>query len=121
MFTHAGKRDRYVTIQQRSTTDAVDIAGAPTETWTTLTNAWAQKVEVEGRHPRERFESNQLTAPRDTVWRLGYRSDIDPELVNVEKLRRVVYQSRVYDIVQARMMGRREGVELLTLSGGTLA
>lgn len=117
-----GKADRWITIQQRTTTDQADDSGTPNEvgTWTTLTGSYAEKVEVSNRFQRERFAEAQMSAPYDTTWRIGYRSDMDPELVNVPKLRRIVYQSRIHDIVQARMMGRRQGVELETLAGGTI-
>lgn len=118
MFPDAGKRDRKVTIQQRSTTDAVDSSGAPTETWTTLYEGYFEKAVIGG---RERFTSSQLTAPYDTRWRGHYRKDMDRDLVDVPKLRRLLYKSRVYDIVDAQVIGRNEGIELLTLSGGTVA
>lgn len=116
MFPHAGKRSVYVTIQQRSATDAVDSAGAPTETWTTLYQGWFEKVVIGG---RERFSSNQMTAPYDTRWKGNYRADMDRDLVDVPKLRRLVYKSRIYDIVDAQVIERNQGIDLLTLAGGT--
>lgn len=116
MFPDAGKRDRFLTVQQRPTTDAVDAAGAPSETWTTLYQGYFERMPIGG---RERFDANQLTAPYDTRWRGHYRADMDRDLVDVPKLRRLVYKSRVYDIVDAQTIGRNEGIELLTLAGGT--
>lgn len=116
MYPQCGKRDRRVTIQQRPAADAVDAAGAPLETWTTLVEMAAEKMVIGG---RERFLADQKSAPYDTRWRLNYRADLDRDLVDVPKLRRLVYKSRVYDIVDAQVIGRNEGIELLTLSGGT--
>jgi len=113
----AGKRDRYVTVQQRPTTDAVDGSGAPTETWTTLYGGYFERRPIGG---RERFDAHQKSAPYDTRWIGHYRADMDRDLVNVPKLRRLVYKSRVYDIVDAQTTGRNDGIELLTLSGGTV-
>lgn len=107
-----GERDRLVTIQQAATADA----GFPTETWTALVDAWMGKQQISG---RERFAAAQVSAPFDTRWEMAYRADMDPELVDVPKARRLVYQGRVHDIVSADLIGRRDGVELLTLSGGT--
>lgn len=119
-FPAAGARDRRVTIQQRPAADAADSSGTPTEVgeWSTLAHVWAEKDEVGG---RERFTAQQMTAPYDVRWKIGYRADMDPETVDVAKVRRVLYKSRVYDIVEAQMIGRREGVELLTLTGGTVS
>jgi head-tail adaptor len=106
-----GERDRYVTIQQ--VTRGKDTAGMPKETWTPLVNAWMSKQDVGG---RERFADHQTSSPYDTRWEMGYRTDMDPELLKVPKLRRLVYQGREHDIVAASMIGRREGIELLTLA-----
>lgn len=116
-FPDAGQRDRYVTIQQRSSADAVDASYAPTETWTTLYSGYFSKNDIGG---REKFMAHQMTAPYDTRWRGNYRPDMDRELVpDLPKLRRLVYQNRYYDIVDAQIIGRRQGIELLTMAGGT--
>jgi hypothetical protein len=111
----SGQRDRLVTIQQRSATDTPDPdSGEPVETWTTLVeNMPAEKVSVTG---DERFQADQVRAHYDTVWRMNYRADMDPELVDVPKLRRLIVQSRPHDIVVAVEIGRRAGIELMTLA-----
>lgn len=107
-----GERDWIVEIQQ--VTDDVDDSGAPLETWTTLVaHMPAAKYDVRG---MERFAAQQLSASYDTRWHINYRLDMDPELLDVAKVRRLVHQGRVYDIVAASMIGRREAVELLTLA-----
>jgi len=106
-----GERNRLVTIQQ--VTDGQDTEGAPTESWATLTQAWAAKMDLTG---RERLAAEQMTASYDTRWQIGYRADMDPELVDVAKVRRLIYQGRNYDIVAASMVGLREGIELYTLA-----
>jgi len=120
MFVDAGARDRRVTVQTRPAADAADASGAPTEIgeWTDLVTVWAQRVDIGG---RERFTAQQMSAPYDERWRIGYRADLDPELVDVRKLRRLVYRSQVRDIVGAELLGRRDGIELLTLTGGTVS
>jgi head-tail adaptor len=110
-----GLRDRVVTIESRSATDAVDAtSGEPTETWTTLVaNMPAAKTDVSG---WERFRMDQQSARADQRWEMNYRADMDPELVDVPKLRRLVVSGRTLEIVAASEIGRREGIELLTLA-----
>lgn len=111
MSLDAGALDREVTIQQ--VTSSIGTSGFPVETWSTLVAAeWMQKMDVRG---RERFAAGQHTAPYDTRWVLWYRDDMDPEVVDVAKTRRLSYQGRFYDIVSATLIGRYEGIELLTL------
>ena len=108
-----GERDWVITIQQLDTPDDVDDSGAPIENWVDLVDMPAAKFDVRG---MERFAAQQLSASYDVKWEINYRLDMDPELVDIAKHRRVVHRGRVYDIVGATMLGRREGVELLTLA-----
>lgn len=110
----SGLRDRSVEVQAlaESTTP-----GFPVETWTSLRTVQAAKTDIS---QVERFTSDQNSAPCDTRWSLPYSADYDPELVDVSKQRRLVYRGRIYDVVSALMVGRRSGVELMTLSGGML-
>lgn len=109
-----GERDWTITIQQRQASDdAVDDSGTPEETWTTLVTMPAAKYDVSG---QEKFAAQQLSASYDTRWEINYRADMDPELVKVAKYRRILHRSRVHDIVDASMIGRREGIKLMTLA-----
>jgi head-tail adaptor len=110
-----GLRDRAITIQQRSATDAVDASSyEPVETWTTLVaNCPAAKTEVTG---WERFRAEQTSARYDQRWEINYRADMDPELVDVPKVRRLLVGTRVLEIVAAQEIGRREGIALLTVA-----
>lgn len=111
---NAGALDREVTIEQQSEA----ASGYPSETWTTLeAGVWMSKQDTRG---GERFRAAQLSAPYDTVWQLHWRDDMDPDLLDVPKTRRLVYRGRVYDIVRATELGRREGIALETVAG-TLA
>ena len=113
----SGERDRAVTVQQL--TDSVGSSGFPVETWATLyETAWMRKVDVS---QRERFMAAQLSSPIDTQWEMGYVADMDPDLVDVAKSRRLVYQGRVFDIVSAQQIGRCDGIELLTLAKGAVS
>ena len=112
-----GERDRYVLVQQRSTTDTGDSSGFPSETWTTLTNLWMSKQELKG---SERYMAQQLSGSIVTRWESAYLESMDPELVDVVKLRRLVYKGRAYDITSADQIGRREGIEFMTLAASAV-
>lgn len=113
----SSNRDRPVRVEQRPSGDTVDGSGFPTdngEGWTILSDPeWMHKRDLGG---TERFHAHQASSPADTAWTMSYRSDMDPDLVDVPKLRRLVYQGRTYDIVAASQIGLREGVELMTLA-----
>ncbi len=107
-----GERTCRVLIQQRPSSDPVDGGGHPAETWTTLQYAYMRKQDQRG---EERFVAGQISGPKVTQWEMGYVGSMDPDLLDVSKLRRLVYQGRVYDITDASLIGNREGVELMTL------
>ena len=108
-----GERDRHVRIEQL--TDAQGTSGRPIEQWTPLCTTWAKRDDLKG---SERFEADQVSSRVDVRWELPYAPALDPELVDVQKTRRLVHQGRVFDVVSAAVIGRREGVEWLTLAAG---
>lgn len=112
----SGARDRQVTIQQL--TASTGGSGYPVETWADLRMVWAHKRDLSV--GAERFIANQEVASYNTVWTLPYVADMDPELVDVPKSRRLLVHGRVHDIVAAVEVGRREGIELRTVAGGLL-
>lgn len=106
----AGSLDREVTIEAMSEA----ASGYPTETWHVLDHGvWMAKQDLRG---NERFLASQVSATFDTKWQLHWRDDMDPEIYDVPKTRRLVYRGRTYDIVQAVEMGRREGLLLFTIA-----
>ncbi len=111
----AGRRDRVITIQQLQ--ESKGKSGFPKDKWTTLASVKAGKSEPEiDSTLRERFIAGQLSGPLQTTWTIAYRPDMDPNRLDVSKIRRVLYAGRVYDIQSAREVGRRGGIELLTLA-----
>ena len=111
----AGHRNRFITLQQRSDQDNTDDEGAPTEgEWTTLVDHMPAAQSVP--QGSERLQQVQLSARYDARWEINYRSDMDPDLVNVPKLRRLVFLGRVHDITAAAVIGRRAGIELFTVA-----
>lgn len=106
----AGERDVQVTIQRM--TESTGTSGFPVETWATLTTMFARKEDLRS---MERMNLDQLSARADTRWEVNYRVDLDPDLVDVAKTRRVLYKGRAHDITGASIIGRNEGIELMTL------
>ena len=107
----SGLRDRPVTIEQGA--DAVAGSGMPTQTWSRLGFEFMSKIDLDS---TERLRTGQISAPLTSVFEMPYREDMDPDIVNVPKARRLVYQGKVYNITGATQIGRREGIELLTVA-----
>lgn len=108
-----GQRDKLVTIQQR--TDAKATSGFPLGTWTTLSTAWMFKRDASG---DESLRAAQVQASIDTEWELDYRANMDPDLVDVPKFRRLLYEGRFYDIKRAVLQAFEDGqvIRLFTLA-----
>ncbi len=99
----AGDLDRLITIEQP--TESVDAYGAPTQTWATLAQVWAQVKPVRG---SEYFAAQQMNARVDAVFRVRYRTDLTTKM-------RISYNSETYDIQGIIEIGRREGLELMAV------
>lgn len=107
----AGDLDRDVTIEQL--TEAAGTSGFPVDTWTTLDVVPMSKDDQRG---SERFRIAQVSASYDTKWAMQFRDDMDPDLVDVPKKRRLSYRGRKHDITAAVEIGRRDGIMLMTLA-----
>lgn len=115
-----GERDRFVRLEKLTETRD-SVSKAPLASWTKLADVWASKMERKDPTARERFVANQLSAAFETRWEIGYRADMDPELVDVAKDRRITYQGRTYGVIFGRQIGRRDAIELFTLAAGKVA
>jgi len=107
--TAAGQRDKLVTIQQMTLSTST---GFPVETWTTLRTAWMGRLDVRA---DERFTSNQHSSAMETNWYCDFASDMDPDTVDVSKVRRLLFKGRTYDILSAVSLDGRS-IELITLA-----
>jgi len=107
----AGARDRRVTLQARPDNGTGD-SGFPTDgPWTDLAVVMMARDELEA---VEIERGAQTLAISTTRWEFPYRADCDPELVDVPKLRRLLFYGRVYDIVSAAPIGRHVAIEVIT-------
>jgi SPP1 family predicted phage head-tail adaptor len=112
---NVGELVHEVTVQ--AGTEGVDGSGAPETTWADLGTVRAGR-----RHwtSNETFRGEQLSAAMFTVWTMRYWSEMDPDLVDIQKSRRLVYQGRIYDIVEVAPMDPRVGLEVRTLASSRL-
>jgi head-tail adaptor len=117
MSLQAGARDRLVTIQ--ALTDTVDAEGVPVEGWADLTPPeWMWKQDAVARErAAERFDAMQWAAHSYTEWECGFRADLDPEVIDLPKRRRLVFRDRIYNILQAAVLPHEDGhgIKLITL------
>ncbi len=104
-----GRQDKLVTIQQYTTNTRQD-SGFPSEPWTNLGQAWMSKRDSSG---NERLRMGELQAAFDTEWTLSYRTDMDPEAIDVPKNRRLVYGGRTFDITRAVLKDRVERLRIV--------
>ena len=102
----AGDMDRRVTIQERHI--VYDSYGAPQETWADLATVWAE-VRQEG--GREFFSTPGVQSERKVIFRMRWMDGITV-------LHQVLYAGREHNIHQVRELGRRNGLELHTVTTG---
>lgn len=97
----AGALDRRVTILRRTLTR--NAYGEQVETFTSLGDVWAQKLDVTG---RELFSARNTLAENTTRFRIRYRSD----LVLTDRLG---YGGDEYDILQIAEVGRQDALDIV--------
>ena len=113
---YAGSRSWPVRVEWRESADQVDDTGFPIDAWEDEALSepeWMTRRDVSA---QERLAADQMTASLVTVWTMAYRPDMDPDLVDVAKLRRLVFGERIFDITGAAVIGSYEGIELATLA-----
>lgn len=100
----AGKRDRYVTIERFTTSEAA--SGAWVETWATWRTAWMGKSEITA---VERLRAFQPIEDTTVIWEAPYISGLLPT-------DRLSYEGKLYDITGIAEIGRREGLEITAVA-----
>lgn len=104
-----GERDKLVTIQRGVQTKGT--SHLPVTSWNDLAplTAYMRRIDASG---SERLTSAQLQASVDSEWEMPYVAAMDPELVDVPKLRRLVYAGRTFNIQRAVLRDAPEGKQI---------
>ena len=101
----SGKLDQRVTIQQKSATRAAN--GEEFITWSDVATVWAAVLPIRG---REFFAAAQMQDSVDYRVNIRYRTGVVREM-------RLLWRSSPLDIVSVIENGRKEGLELMCISG----
>jgi SPP1 family predicted phage head-tail adaptor len=96
----AGKLDRRITIQRA--TKAPNGFNEPVETWSNAATVWAQQRPNRG---AERFSAQEINGQAVMTFHIRYRADL-------RVTDRVVYEGRIWNILDVREVGRRVVTEI---------
>lgn len=108
--TAAGRRDKQLVFEQKV---APTGGQYPAPSWLPLVTVWASRLDLRA---DERYATAQEAAYKETQWHFDYIASMDPDLVDVPNERRAKYLGRIYNIRAASMIGRKEGIEVITLA-----
>lgn len=97
-----GLMDRRVTIEQLTT--VADEYNQKIPTWATFRVVWAEMMDRSG---SESYQADQLTASRNTVWRIRFISSLNETM-------RIRYQGRVYNIEAIKRLDRKMYMDVVT-------
>lgn len=95
-----GRMDRQIIIQR--VTETRDSIGGLVETWSTLVSLWAQEIPVGG---SEALRAGRTTATETSKFVSWYYAGITSK-------DRISYNSKIWNIVNLREIGLREGLEI---------
>jgi SPP1 family predicted phage head-tail adaptor len=101
----AGRLDQRITIQTKSVTRASN--GEEVVAWVALDTVWA---EVKPLRAKEFFAAAQMQGSVDHQVRLRWRDDIARDM-------RLMWRDQPLDIVGIAELGRRDGLEIMAISG----
>jgi head-tail adaptor len=103
---------RTVRVTLEGMTSTTGESGFPVETFTALGDVWAYRAAGTA---TELLAAAQLAERIAYEWRIPFRADCDPDVVDVPRLRRLVWAGRVHDVVEAgRIDGRKLEIRLVT-------
>lgn len=113
----AGRLDRRITIQRKTT--SFSASGAEVETWTAISHRRpASRTPIRG---EERFQAQQFVAREQLEFRVRYGSSV----TDLSPLDRIIYpppanpdeqnpdDRDLYDVMAVHEIGRREGYRIL--------
>lgn len=101
----SGSMDRRIELQAKTVTR--DDIGEEQETWTTFATVWAN---VQGLRGKEFFAAAEMQDAVDLRIRIRYRDDVTRD-------QRIVFEGQSLDIASLVETGRREGLEIMCVSG----
>lgn len=101
----AGKLDRRLTLERATVT--YDSFNSPVYTWATLATVWGEKKEISD---GERLSAQEKGADITTRFQIRYSTTV----ADLNPKDRLTYDSRTYDIVGVKELGRRDGLEITT-------
>lgn len=96
----SGRLDRTITIETNTPTQ--NSFGELIDSWATLATVPAQYIPARG---GERFTAQQVYGQSVATFKIRYRTDVDVE-------DRITFDSKTWDILDIRELGRREGLEI---------
>jgi len=108
----SGQRDKLVQIE--SATEVTRGSGMPGQTWAKLGKPIYMSRRDIGAD--ERFAESQQSAWGRVSWQMAYQANMDPEVIDVPRTRRLTFNGRTFNIEAAFLMERRIGIELVTLA-----
>ena len=97
----AGRMDRRITIEVN--TPGTNEFNEPVESWATLAVVWADYRPQRG---DEWYQSEREVETEVARFFIRFRSDVSP-------LNRHQFDGKVWDIIYAREIGRKDGLELM--------
>lgn len=105
----AGRLDSFITIQQLTSTRD-PVFGSEVQTWSTLTQVWAEVRDLSG---REFTQARQTGTQITTEITIRHRTDVTPK-------QRILDDGRTLEISNVMQIGRREGLRLMCeeINGG---
>lgn len=110
-----GERTKLVTIQFGVPSKGGSHLAITDWTTTPTADVYMRRIEASG---SEQLVGAQFQASIDSEWEMPYVASMDPELVDVPKLRRLVYHGRTFNIRRAVLRDAPEGqsIRLWTLA-----
>lgn len=108
----AGSLDRRITIQR--SVNSTDALGTVIPTWEKLARVWAQRIP---QRAIETWKAGGTAATREVMWRIRWSEKV----ADVSATDRLVYKGAVMEISGTQEIGRREGIEIITVDSGEVA
>ena len=111
----AGRRDRYITINQE--TYAQDSYGQPVSDSTAVTATWAEII-YKG-SPKESVKASQVYPERDLVFIIPHTNPTGSGGVDLTEANTIDYEGDRFEIIGIEEIGRLDGLRIWAKKSGT--